>query len=811
MNISTEAKDGIARARLLLLEDHVSTARDLYLLYSRLFAEVHLAHGLRQARDIISARTIDCLISDVQLADGNALDLITELRENGFQGPVLMISAHTESDDLLRAANLDIEGYLVKPLGPARLAPAMEKLGRRLAAQLGWTPLAEGLSYDPRQRLLVDRGKSVPLGERENALLALLAENAPNLVSRSDIGRLVWPEGGMTDSALKNLMGELRGNCAGHVSSTCVGRGGTWMRNKDVCIALLLCLGIWMPALGVSQESLVLQLKWSHQFQFAGYYAALEKGFYRDAGLEVTIRDAEPATDVVREVVTGRADYGVGSSSLLLARHGGDPVVVLGVVFQHSPYVILALQDRGIRTIHDLAGRHMMLEPLADDLIAYLSHERVPVGQVDLRPHTFSVEPLVDGEVDAMSAYITDEPVLLERMGVEYIQFSPQSAGIDFYGDNLFTSQGEVDRHPERAQAFLRASMEGWAYAMAHPEEMIQLILQKYPTSKDALALRYEYEQMRDLMRPDLIEPGYMLPGRWQRIARTYQTLGLLEDESVPQGFLYQPPAGPDYRQFLRGTLVLLVVSTVLGVLLFYYMRLNRRLDQLLYFKSYHATIGRAAGAITHQWRQPLNELAVRMMRLQGSTSGSELDEGFAGCQRIIDHMAGTIDTFASLTGSSRECSSVQLRETLGEILELFRSSMAEHGIQVILDVPENMSVNTDKGALMHVLMVLVANARDMLVERQVQDARVTITVSALAQSLRIQVEDNGQGVRVRPMNSVFRLGFSEKLKPGSGLGLYVARQLVQQRLCGAICVANTASGARFTVELPWPGEAPAR
>jgi ABC-type nitrate/sulfonate/bicarbonate transport system substrate-binding protein len=72
-----------------------------------------------------------------------------------------------------------------------------------------------------------------------------------------------------------------------------------------------------------------LQLKWHHQFQFAGYYAALEQGFYRDAGLEVKILEGGPNVNAIDDVVTGRADFGVGTSGALIARARGQPIVVL--------------------------------------------------------------------------------------------------------------------------------------------------------------------------------------------------------------------------------------------------------------------------------------------------------------------------------------------------------------------------------------------------------------------------------------------------------------------------------------------------
>ncbi|MGE6110837.1 ABC transporter substrate-binding protein, partial [Aeromonas salmonicida] len=105
---------------------------------------------------------------------------------------------------------------------------------------------------------------------------------------------------------------------------------------------LLLIILACLPARVAAQDPIVLQLKWHHQFQFAGYYAAIAQGYYRDAGLDVRLREAGPGTDVVDEVVSGRAHYGVGSSDLLLDRQRGQPVVVLATPFQHSPLVLLA-------------------------------------------------------------------------------------------------------------------------------------------------------------------------------------------------------------------------------------------------------------------------------------------------------------------------------------------------------------------------------------------------------------------------------------------------------------------------------------
>ena len=245
-------------------------------------------------------------------------------------------------------------------------------------------------------------------------------------------------------------------------------------------VRILALLLVVISGAAQALESVTLQLKWRHQFQFAGYYAAVEKGYYRDAGLDVTLVEATPATNVIQEVIAGRAQFGVGTSDLLLARNQA-PVVALAVIFQHSPLILLARTDRA-GNLHELAGKTLMIEAHSEELVAYLRNEGIPPERLSILPHSQNISDLIEGKVTAMSAYSTTEPYLLRRAGGGTIEFSPRAVGIDFYGDNLFTSKQELKQHPERVRAFRAASLRGWEYAMQHPDEIIALILSRYNT-----------------------------------------------------------------------------------------------------------------------------------------------------------------------------------------------------------------------------------------------------------------------------------------------------------------------------------------
>ena len=111
----------------------------------------------------------------------------------------------------------------------------------------------------------------------------------------------------------------------------------------------------------------------------------------------------------------------------------------------------------------------------SDDLAAMLKREGVDYASLPRVPYNGDPSHLLSGKVDAMLAYSTDEPFVLDQLGTPYLTFSPRAYGIDFYGDSLCTSARQMKDHPERARSFLAASLKGWQYALSHKEEIVGL------------------------------------------------------------------------------------------------------------------------------------------------------------------------------------------------------------------------------------------------------------------------------------------------------------------------------------------------
>jgi len=294
---------------------------------------------------------------------------------------------------------------------------------------------------------------------------------------------------------------------------------------------------------------------------------ALEKGFYRDAGFAVDIREVEVNKTAVDELSNGHVQYAVVDPGILLARADGVPVKVLASIFQHSPLALIVRREATIQNISDLRGKRIMMAPgLNADISAALGKVGITSSDFVRQDTSYHIHDLLNGKTDAFSGYITDQPHQLDLLGVPYRIFHPKKQGIDFYGDILVTLEKEIDEHPERVRLFSEASMRGWHYAIEHIDETIDVILHKYNSQSLSRAqLQFEAKKTKEMILGDVIQVGYMSQHRWQHIADVYIAQGLL-----PKGFsvsevIYRPKVGfaevinRNRWQFAIGALLLFI------------------------------------------------------------------------------------------------------------------------------------------------------------------------------------------------------------------------------------------------------------
>ena len=302
-------------------------------------------------------------------------------------------------------------------------------------------------------------------------------------------------------------------------------------------------LGVLLHA-SVEPVPVTLQLQWKHQFQFAGYYMAKEKGFYKDAGLDVTMQEFYDGIDIVSDVISGKVAFATGRSSLIL--HHNDDVLLMAAIFQSSPFVLQSLHRNDIKSLKDIKGKKVYVSHVIADMapiVAMLKSEGITQYDFQLIHHTFTPEDLISGKADFISAYLSNEPFVLKEKGYDSNIFNPRNYGFDFYGDMLFTSKKYARLHPETVDNFYRATLLGWQYAFAHIDETIAVIQKKYNTQhKSKEALRYEANILKKLAYRKEVPLGYIDSVRLREIANTYRLLGInTEIGSDFEDMIYRP------------------------------------------------------------------------------------------------------------------------------------------------------------------------------------------------------------------------------------------------------------------------------
>jgi PAS domain S-box-containing protein len=312
---------------------------------------------------------------------------------------------------------------------------------------------------------------------------------------------------------------------------------------------LLIVLWLSQASQAIAQpEKIVLQLKWLHHFQFAGYYAAKQKGFYEEEGLDVEIRQrSNSKLNTINEVLNGNAQYGISDAGLILQHLDGKQVVLLKQIFQQSPLVLVTLADSGINNIFDLQNKRIMMDSRSSHhapIIAMLSYALGSIESLSILSHTLDITPLIEGQVDALSVYKSQQPYAIENQGFSVNLIEPKHYGIDFYGDNLFTSQSEIQNHPERVEKMIRASLKGWQYALNNPEEISRLIQKNYAPQLSMDELLYSAKVTTEVIQADKIPLGTVLPQRYQNILDIYQSTDFAPDNKDWSGFIYKQKHG---------------------------------------------------------------------------------------------------------------------------------------------------------------------------------------------------------------------------------------------------------------------------
>ena len=289
-------------------------------------------------------------------------------------------------------------------------------------------------------------------------------------------------------------------------------------------------------------EHVVLQLHWKYNYNYAGFIMAKEKGFYKDMGLDVELREYTIGQDIENDVLCGKANYGIYNSKILLDYLRGKPLKLLASFFKRSALVLVAQPD--IKSLKDLKGKTIMAGTKKDFILnfqPYFAKYGLSVDDVKLIPHTYRVKEFVEGKVDAMTAFTSNEIPKLQQLGKRYTLLDPSDDNLFVMQLELFTSQSEFNAHPKRTKDFVRASIKGWEYAFSHPKETIDTIYTKYNRGYTRADLQRQAEAIGHLVLPYTYEIGSIDRSFLKKQAKLFSDFYHLPSPRSLEGYFYDP------------------------------------------------------------------------------------------------------------------------------------------------------------------------------------------------------------------------------------------------------------------------------
>lgn len=232
-----------------------------------------------------------------------------------------------------------------------------------------------------------------------------------------------------------------------------------------------------------------VQFRWTHQAQFAGFYAADQNGYYAAEKLAVTFQEGGPTIDFLQPVLTGPAQFGVaGADALILARAEGKPLRAVATIYRRSPIVFITLASSGIIRPQDFVGKTIRTTP--DTAPTF----HAVMARVGIRPHQYTEVTLkndlvlfASGKVPVWNAFVSGFALTVQQAGYKINRVYPDDYGVHFYADSIHTTDDVIASRPDLVRRFLRATLKGWTYAVENPQQSGPMVVKYRPDADPAL------------------------------------------------------------------------------------------------------------------------------------------------------------------------------------------------------------------------------------------------------------------------------------------------------------------------------------
>ncbi|MGP1356683.1 ABC transporter substrate-binding protein [Roseicyclus sp.] len=301
--------------------------------------------------------------------------------------------------------------------------------------------------------------------------------------------------------------------------------------------------GLGAAALGLSPRALraqtpvALQLSWLHSSQFAGSYIAQDRGFWTEAGLEVSLLPGGPNAPVEPPVVAGTALVGISAADYTAAAvENGAPFRILAVAMQKNPFVIASLPANPVNEPADLAGKRIGMA-LANTpvLQALCTLNGVDINAIEIIPTQYSAQPLLAGEVDCLLCWETDLPVAMAMQGVESVTMLMADYGYAVHSQTYIATEDSLANRRAELVALMSGEVRGWEIYRQDTDAAAELTLAMYPDAGlDLETQKLQAARQVPLMFSDLTDANGF--GWWtdETVAANIETLALLGRTVTP-------------------------------------------------------------------------------------------------------------------------------------------------------------------------------------------------------------------------------------------------------------------------------------
>jgi PAS domain S-box-containing protein len=228
--------------------------------------------------------------------------------------------------------------------------------------------------------------------------------------------------------------------------------------------------------------------------------------------------------------------------------------------------------------------------------------------------------------------------------------------------------------------------------------------------------------------------------------------------------------------------------------------------EKILIQKSKMASMGEMIGNIAHQWRQPLSQLSGLFFDIESAYDYKELNKKYLQnrveeANDLLEYMSKTIDDFRNFFNPNSTKEEFFIKDSVDNAVKIVKSTLDFYHIELLVDIDESDKINGYKNEYSQAVMNIISNAKDILIEKNIQDPQIKIYLEKNRKTT-LCIEDNAGGIDEQIIDKIFDPYFTTKYEYGTGIGLYMTKLIVEEKMNGLISAKNTKDGAKFLIEI---------